>query len=53
MQIDHAGSWRRRPDDDRDADEEHCRERKESDLQERISVLFVKHLLASFRFGRS
>lgn len=42
MPIDYAGSWRRGSHDDRDADEEHGGERKESDLQERLSVLFVR-----------
>lgn len=53
MQIDHAGSWRRGPHDDRYADEEHSGERKESDLQEGISVLFVRYGNVSFRFGSS
>lgn len=42
MPIDYAGAWRRGSHDDRDADEEHGGERKESDLQERLSVLFVR-----------
>ena len=50
MQIDYAGSWRRGSDDDRDADEEHGGEREESDLQERLSVLFVQNGRTSFRF---